>query len=80
MPEEKTKSIIVTVIPRSSETKVVAENCNFIKVKLKSAPVKGKANEELIKFLAKKYGVSKSRIEIVKGLTAKEKLVKIYLP
>ena len=48
-----------------------------VKIKLKAAPVKGRANTELIKFLAKKYGVAKSKIEIIKGLTAKEKLVRI---
>lgn len=84
MPDEKTKTIIVTVLPRSSKNEVVdeviAENCNYIKVKLKAPPVKGEANAELIKFLAKKYGVSKSRVEIVRGLTSKEKLVRIYLP
>lgn len=72
------KDIIVSVLPRSSRNEVVAENCNYIKVKLKAAPVKGEANKELIKFLAKKYDVPKSNIEILRGLTAKEKLVRIY--
>lgn len=78
--DSKTKNIIVSVLPRSSKTEIVAENDNLLKIKLKAAPIKGEANAELIKFLAKKYGVGKSRIEIIKGLTAKEKLVRIYLP
>lgn len=72
------KDIIVSVLPRSSRDEVVAENCNYIKIKLKAAPVKGKANKELIKFLAKKFDVSKSQVEILKGLTSKDKLVRIY--
>lgn len=72
------KDIIVTVLPRSSRDEVVAENCNYLKVKLKAAPVKGQANKELIKFLAKKFGVAKSQVEILKGLTSKDKLVRIY--
>ena len=72
------KDIIVTVLPRSSRNEVVEENCNYIKVKLKAAPVKSQANKELIKFLAKKFGIAKSQVEILKGLTSRDKLVRIY--
>jgi len=70
--------ILVRVITNSSKTEIVEENKNFLKVKLTTLPAKGKANAELIKLLAKKYNVSKSQIEIVKGLTSKEKLIRIY--
>jgi len=70
--------ILVKVIPRSSQTEIIEEKQNYLKIRLKAAPIKGKANAELIKFLAKKYQVSQSQVEIVKGLTAKEKLVRIY--
>jgi len=70
--------ILVKVIPYSSRTEIVEETENYLKIKLKAAPVQGKANAELIKFLAKKYRVSKSQVEIVKGLTSKEKLVRIH--
>ena len=74
----ETKDIIVTVLPRSSRNQVVTESCNYLKVKLKAAPVKGQANKELIKFLAKKFGVAKSQVEILKGLTSKNKVIMIY--
>ena len=70
--------IFVKVIPHSSRTEVIEENDDFLKIKIKAAPIKGQANKELIKFLAKKYKVAKSQIEIIKGLTNKEKLVRIY--
>jgi len=69
--------LIVRVIPNSSKTEVAEEKENFLKIRLKACPRKGKANAELIKFLAKKYKVSKSQVEITKGLTSKNKLVKI---
>lgn len=72
------QDILIKVIPRSSQTKIVEESKNYLKIKLTSAPTKGRANAELIKLLAKKYKVSKSQIEIIKGLTSKEKLVRIY--
>ncbi|MFA6410869.1 MAG: DUF167 domain-containing protein [Candidatus Buchananbacteria bacterium] len=74
-----TKDILARVIPNSSQTKIIEEKEGYLKIKLQAPPVDGKANAELIKFLAKRYGVSKSKVEILKGLTAKEKLVRIYL-
>ena len=71
---------IVSVIPRSSVNEVVAENCSYLKIKLTAAPVDGEANQALVKFLAKKFGIPKSHVEILKGLTSKDKLVRIYLP
>jgi len=68
----------IKVIPKSSESKVVGEMSDgVLKVKLKSAPVDGKANEELIKLLAKHFKISKTSIEILRGKTSKNKVVEI---
>lgn len=72
------KDLLIRVIPNSRKTEIVEEKDNYLKIKLHAAPIKGQANAELIKFLAKKYKVAKSQIEIIKGLTSKEKLVRIY--
>jgi uncharacterized protein YggU (UPF0235/DUF167 family) len=44
---------------------------------LTAAPVDGAANQELIKFLAEHYGVARSSIRLVSGLTGRRKLVEI---
>ena len=54
-------------------------NLPFLKIYLTAVPVDGKANKELIKLLAEKLGVSKSRIEIIKGEKSKEKVVKVLM-
>jgi uncharacterized protein (TIGR00251 family) len=46
-------------------------------VHLKSLPVDGKANKELIEILAKRFDVSKSQIRIKSGLSSRNKLVEI---
>jgi len=46
-------------------------------VHLKSPPVDGKANAELIQVLAKLFDVSKSSIRIKSGASSKSKLVEI---
>ncbi|WP_347272391.1 DUF167 domain-containing protein [Leptolyngbya sp. FACHB-36] len=46
-------------------------------VHLKSLPVDGKANQELIQLLAKQFNVPKSRIRIKTGTASKTKLVEL---
>ena len=41
------------------------------------APEKGKANQEVIKLLAKYFQVAKSKVKIISGKTAKIKLIEI---
>jgi len=48
-----------------------------IKIRLKAVPEKGKANEELIRFLAKELWVKKDTIEVISGATDTVKLVRI---
>lgn len=69
--------IMIKVITNAKKNEVTEEGDNFLKVKLTAVPEKGKANAELTKLLAEKFNVSKSKIEIIKGLTAKTKLVRI---
>ncbi len=44
---------------------------------IKSLPVDGKANEELIALVAKQFGCAKSRVSIKSGATSKTKRVLI---
>lgn len=67
----------IKVIPRSSRNKIIKESESFWRVKLTTAPVEGKANQALIKLLAKRLSVSKSQIAIVQGLRSKVKRIKV---
>lgn len=67
----------VRVIPRSSKTEFVGEHNGAIKVKLKSPPIDGAANEELLRFLSKTLGVPRSNIELVSGQTSRTKTLRI---
>lgn len=80
IPYKKTKDGIllkIKVEPRSSMAGIQGVSGNTLKVKLTSAPVDGAANRQLIEILAKKTGVRKSSIEIVRGDTSKNKVVLI---
>lgn len=49
----------------------------FMKVRVRAAPIEGKANEALIAFLAKSLKVPKSRLTLVAGDTARLKQIDI---
>ena len=67
----------VKVKPNSKQQKIEEALDGSLTVHLKSPPIDGKANEELIKLLAEKFHVPKSKISIKTGLTSKNKLVEI---
>ncbi|MBK8465644.1 MAG: YggU family protein [Chloracidobacterium sp.] len=76
---KKDGSIIfaVRVVPRASKSRIVGEHDGALKVQLISPPVDGAANAELIRLMAKQFGVSQSDVEIVAGETSKSKRIKI---
>jgi uncharacterized protein (TIGR00251 family) len=69
----------VKVKPNSKIQKVEEEADGSLTVHLKSPPVDGKANEELIKLLAEKFDVRKSNIKIKSGLSSRQKLIEVDL-
>jgi hypothetical protein len=68
--------INIKVIPKSgrSELKVVGKT---LKVWLKATPEDGKANNELVRVLADFFGVQRSSINIISGLSSRNKIVDI---
>ncbi len=68
----------VRVIPNASRTEIVGWMADGgLKIKLAAPPVDGKANQELVSFLAKTLGAPKSEIEITNGLTSKKKTIRL---
>ncbi len=71
-------TVNIKVEPRSSRTGIAGPYKDGLKVKLASPPVEGKANKELIEVLAKKFGIRKKDVEIIKGAKSKNKIVKLH--
>lgn len=51
-----------------------------LRIKIKSPPVDGKANKELIGLLARDFGIKKSQIRICNGELGRDKLIEIRSP
>ncbi|MEH2090393.1 DUF167 domain-containing protein [Nostoc sp.] len=67
----------VKVKPNSKQQRIEEQPDGSLTVYLKSPPVDGKANEELIKLLADKFDVPKSYIRIKSGFSSRQKLMEI---
>jgi uncharacterized protein (TIGR00251 family) len=67
----------VKVKPNAKQQKIAEQSDGSLNIHLKSPPVDGKANEELIKLLAEKFNVPKSSIRIKSGISSRQKLVEI---
>ncbi|HEU4594504.1 MAG TPA: DUF167 domain-containing protein [Pyrinomonadaceae bacterium] len=68
----------VRVMPRASRSGVAGEHGGALRVRVAAPPVEGAANEELIRTLAKAFGVPARAVEIVSGLSSKNKRVRVH--
>ena len=69
----------VSVIPNSSFSKIVEITEEFIKIKLNSPPIEGKANKEVIAMLSKFLKIPKSNIAIISGDKNKLKTIEAQI-
>ena len=65
----------VRVIPRAKLNKVEVQPDGSIRVHTTTAPADGKANDAVIKALARHFDVPKSQIKIIRGTAARDKVV-----
>ena len=80
--ENDSKTLLrVYVRPGSSKNEFVGlyGRPSRLKVKIKAPPQDGEANAEIIAFFAKVFDISKSRIEILRGHTSRQKDIMIDL-
>jgi uncharacterized protein (TIGR00251 family) len=67
----------IMVQPRAGRTEVVGPHGDLLKIRLAAPPVDGEANEELVRFLAKTFGVAKRSVTIESGETGRKKRVRV---
>jgi uncharacterized protein (TIGR00251 family) len=70
------------VQPRASRTAIAGtiatgEGGEAVKLAITAPPVDGKANQAVIEFLARLFGVAKSNIAIVSGETGRNKVIAV---
>lgn len=70
-------TISIRVTPKASSNRIKHEEDGTIRVYVTTAPEDGKANKKVIELLSKEFKIPKSRLEIIRGATSKDKVVKI---
>lgn len=74
---EKGAAFAVIVVPKARKNEIVGLHGDAIKIRIAAPAEKGKANEELLSFLAEKLGVKKEQLEIVAGANSRNKLISV---
>ncbi|MDQ3034273.1 MAG: DUF167 family protein [Myxococcota bacterium] len=67
----------VRVVPRASRDAIVGEHDGALKIALTAPPVEGEANAALIALLAKKLGVAKRDVSLLRGEASRAKRVEV---
>ena len=77
----KQKKILLKVRAGAKQSSVdgwiIINDKEYLKLSIKSPPEKGKANKEIIEYLAEEWAISKSDIEITSGKTSQFKVVNL---
>lgn len=71
------KTLQVKVKPSARTSELVQLDDGTWLAQIRSAPVDGKANEELVALVARHFGLAKSRVSIRSGATGRMKLVRV---
>jgi uncharacterized protein len=69
--------IRVRVTPRSRREEILPDYEEEIRVKLTALPAEGRANEALVKLLARVLDIPRRDVEIVSGVTSRRKAVRV---
>jgi uncharacterized protein (TIGR00251 family) len=68
--------LTVRLQPRARRDEVVGEREGVIVIRVSAPPVDGRANDALCRLIAKAAGIAPSKVRIVRGHTAREKVVR----
>jgi len=67
----------VRLQPRASRSEITGERNGALVVRVTAPPVDGRANAALCALLAGTAGVAPSRVAVVRGLTSRDKVVRV---
>ncbi len=67
----------VQVRPNAPKNEITSYIDGWLHIKIAAPPLKGKANKELVAFLSRKLGIAKSNVNVIKGQTARKKLITV---
>jgi uncharacterized protein (TIGR00251 family) len=70
--------IAVRVQPGAKRDEIAGQRRGALLVRVTAPPMEGKANDAMRKLLAKRLGIAPGRVSIVRGASARDKVVEIH--
>lgn len=70
----------IHVQPKASKDEWAGLHGDRLKLRIKAAPIDGKANQHLIAFIADQFGIPKSACKLISGESGREKRIAIHSP
>lgn len=75
--DNDTLTLFLHIQPGAKNTEFAGTHGERLKIRIKAPPADGKANAEIIRFLAEQFSVAKSQIEIISGELGRQKTLQI---
>ncbi len=76
----KELTLSVRLQPRAARDEVMGVQGDRLKVRVSAPPVEGAANEQLMRLLAREFGVPRSRVSLLAGARSRDKRVAVEGP
>jgi len=71
-------TLAIKLQPRASQNEIGAVSGPELRIKVTAPPVDAAANEALLRLLAKRLDCARGKVELIRGHTARHKVVKIH--
>ena len=71
-------TLAIKLQPRASKNEISDLSGPELRIKVTAPPVDAAANEALLRLLADKLGCSRGKVELIRGHTARHKVVKVH--
>ncbi|GGH89762.1 UPF0235 protein [Pseudomonas fluvialis] len=66
--------------PKASKDEFAGLHGERLKIRISAPPIDGRANAQLLAFIAKAFGVAKSQVSLDSGDSSRQKRVRIQAP
>ncbi len=66
--------------PKASRDEFSGQHGDRLKIRLQAPPIEGRANSQLIRFLALQFGVARKAVTLLSGELGRQKRVRISKP
>jgi len=69
--------LTIRLQPSAKRNAILDERDGILRVSVAAAPVEGQANAALCKLIAKRAGIARGRVSVIRGERSREKVVRV---